>query len=168
MSEKNAIKAAVVSAILVGLSACAEHNDNRKAVAPTPVKPAVTDKVDQCPQGVESLWHVEEGNGKTTAFAVSKVDGVMRFTLGGYQEQIYVNGKPQQLTPKEASLKPAEVTARCENQVVYMTEKDETGNVKESEWRLNAEEGMGNLTIKANGLTQVLVLRKLLVPDGGY
>jgi hypothetical protein len=166
MSEKNAIKMAVVSAVLVGLSACAEHNDKPTAVAPTPVKPA--EKADQCPQGVESLWHVEEGNGKTTAFAVSKVDGVMRFTLGGYQEQIYVNGKAQQLTPKEASLKPAEVTARCENQVVFMTEKDESGNVKESEWRLNAEEAMGNVTIKSNGQTQLLVLRKLIIPDGGY
>lgn len=172
MNEKRLLKFAVVTALSAGLGACSKDRKSAQT-SPTPpliAGPAKTNlpgKDTACPEGAEGLWQVQEPNGKLTTFAVAKVDGVMRFTLGGYLEQILVNGQTQTLTGnvQDKPRKTVEISARCEGGVILMTEKD-SGRVAESEWRLNGAESLGNLTVKWNGQEQVLVLRKLAVPDG--
>jgi len=164
MKNSQIMQLAVIAALSLGLQACSK--DKKKSPAPGLVTPQ--EKADQCPVGVESLWFVQDGH--DTAFAVSKVDGQMRMTLGGYEEQILINGQTQKLTPKEKGIgdNTLEVTAKCENQVILMSEKDAAGTVKHSEWRLNSEEGLGLLTIKKDGeIEEQFVLRMNIVPDAG-
>lgn len=165
MLENNAIKVAVVAAFLVGLSACSKDKPTSKA---SPTISAKLAQAAQCPQGVEGWWLASVNKDATQGFGIVKeADGILRFNIARFQELISVSGEAQKLTFKDPTFKDVivEVTAHCENQVVLMTEKDGSGNVKDSEWRLNAADGTGSLTIKDNGETQVLPLKKLAAPQ---
>jgi hypothetical protein len=158
---------ALVATIALGLQACGDKKDKSH----TNEAPAADEKVvDHCPKGVDAMWYTTDE--KPTGFAVVEVDGVIRFTLGGYLEQIYVNGETQVLTPTKKGKEDnkVEVSAYCQDQVIYMSQKDEDGNVRLSEWRLNAEEASGSLTVKnEEGETkQVIPLRKNLVAENHY
>lgn len=174
MNEKCLQKFAVAAALITILPACSNDKKSAAATAPAPpwvagpAKPLPPEPASTtCPEGAEGLWQVQEPNGKITTFAVAKVDGVLRFTLGGYQEQILVNGKAQTLTgtAQNKPSKTVEVSARCEKGVVLMNEND-SGRVSESTWTFNGPESTGKLTVNWNGQEQILPLKKLAIPDG--
>lgn len=156
MQMKQFSRCMVAIGVIYGLSACSEFRVGKRAAGKT-----VT-QTSTCPAGIEGKWHVRDGKNETTV-TISKKGEALTFDMSQFDQPIVLDGQVKKVNQNSiAGFQPeaVEVTGIEFKGVVYLSVKYTDGSVSESEWRMDGDEGSGNVTVKRDEQTEILIMSK--------